>query len=289
MSSISYLYRITNLVENKHYYGSRTCNDNPKNDLGKKYFSSSTDKDFIKDQKVNPGNYRYKIIWVSDDRKKVNDFEERIHRKFNVGRNLSFYNRIINTDSGFNSTGRVTVKDREGNYYQISKDDPRYLSGELVSMLKDMVPVKDKNGNTSRVSINDPRYLSGELVHVTKGLFNAKDIDGNNYHISIDDPRYLSGELIHWSFGRNHTKESRQKISLASTIRNTGAGNPMYGRDLMWITDELTTRRIEKTSEIPKGWRRGRAQLIKQKAHKMEHLTGTDPATFGVQNRRSSS
>ena len=34
-----YVYRITNIVENKHYYGSRTSKINPYDDLGKKYFS----------------------------------------------------------------------------------------------------------------------------------------------------------------------------------------------------------------------------------------------------------
>ena len=47
-----YLYRITNLVENKYYYGIRTSrNTLPQDDLGVKYFSSSTDKTFISNQK----------------------------------------------------------------------------------------------------------------------------------------------------------------------------------------------------------------------------------------------
>ena len=47
-----YLYRITNVVENKHYYGIRTSkNLLPKEDLGKKYLSSSQNKEFIKNQK----------------------------------------------------------------------------------------------------------------------------------------------------------------------------------------------------------------------------------------------
>ena len=49
-----YVYRITNKVENKHYYGCRTTKLEPKDDLGSKYFSSSKDKSFIKDQKRKP-------------------------------------------------------------------------------------------------------------------------------------------------------------------------------------------------------------------------------------------
>ena len=67
MSSYHYLYRITNLVENKHYYGIRTSKDTlPHQDLGVKYFSSSTDKDFIQDQKDHPENYRYTVVITSN-------------------------------------------------------------------------------------------------------------------------------------------------------------------------------------------------------------------------------
>ena len=50
----------------------------------------------------------------------------------------------------------------------ISIDDPRYLSGELVGIMKGTkhpgvnqgkVVVKDKDGNTMSVSVDDKRYL----------------------------------------------------------------------------------------------------------------------------------
>ena len=60
-----YTYRITNILLKLHYYGVRTSKDIlPKKDLGIKYFSSSTNKEFIKDQKSNPQNYKYKIIRI---------------------------------------------------------------------------------------------------------------------------------------------------------------------------------------------------------------------------------
>ena len=36
-----YVYRITNKILNKHYYGKRSSKLSPELDLGKKYFSSS--------------------------------------------------------------------------------------------------------------------------------------------------------------------------------------------------------------------------------------------------------
>lgn len=92
MSSYHYLYRITNLVEQKHYYGIRTShNILPQQDLGIRYFSSSRDKNFKTDQKDNPENYRHKVIIVADSRERVAELEVKLHRKFNVGVNPKFY------------------------------------------------------------------------------------------------------------------------------------------------------------------------------------------------------
>lgn len=46
-----YVYRITNTQTKMHYYGCRSSNVEPKLDLGVKYFSSSTDREFMLEQK----------------------------------------------------------------------------------------------------------------------------------------------------------------------------------------------------------------------------------------------
>ena len=139
MSSYHYLYRITNLVEQKHYYGIRTSrNILPHQDLGVKYFSSSLDKEFIKDQKEHPENYRYKVIIVADSRKRVVELEIKIHNKFNVGVNPKFYNKTIQTSSGFDVSGKATYKDKDGKLFNVSVNDPRIGTGELQSMGKGM-------------------------------------------------------------------------------------------------------------------------------------------------------
>ena len=223
-----YLYRITNLVEQKYYYGIRTSrNILPQQDLGIKYFSSSQDKNFIKDQNDHPENYRYKIIIISDTRKRVAELEIKLHNKFNVGDNPKFYNRIIQTSFGLDPTGKVCVKDEFGNNILISVNDPRYLSGELYPITKGWVTVKDKVGNNYRVSINDPRYLSGELQHIRKGKIMVKDHDGNNYSVSINDPRYLSGELEHVLKGRVMVKD------------HDGNNHSVYINDPRYLSGEM--------------------------------------------------
>ena len=100
-----YVYRITNLIEKRHYYGSRSSKTIPENDLGIKYFSSSCIENFISDQKQNPSNYRYKIIKRFDDRKSALEFEIFLHKKFQVSSNEKFYNLSCQTSSKFSSSG----------------------------------------------------------------------------------------------------------------------------------------------------------------------------------------
>jgi hypothetical protein len=79
-----YVYRITHIFKHKHYYGFRSTSNDPKTDLGIKYFSSSKDKDFIKDQKENRSNYKYKIIKNFNNKNDALDLEIILHKKFNV-------------------------------------------------------------------------------------------------------------------------------------------------------------------------------------------------------------
>jgi len=109
------------------------------------------------------------------------------------------------------NTGKVIVKDRHGNTLSTTKEDPRYISGELVGIAKGKISVKDSSGNKFLVDNDDPRFISGELVGVLKGCrykqrvisrhkgaFLAKDKNGNMCRLTKNDPRYISGEYIHF-------------------------------------------------------------------------------------------
>ena len=105
MKKYNYTYRITNKIEGKHYYGKRSTDTIPSQHLGVKYFSSSKDVEFIKDQKNNPQNYKYKIIKMHDSAKAAIEHEIVLHNKFNVGKNTKFYNRCKQSAKGFDTTG----------------------------------------------------------------------------------------------------------------------------------------------------------------------------------------
>ena len=121
-----YTYRITNILINKHYYGTRTSkNKLPKEDIGIYYFSSSRDKDFMQDQKDNPQNYKYKVIRISNTRKEAMLLEIYFHSKFNVAINGNFYNKTKATSTGFDITGTnvtkgICVKSKNGRALKIN-------------------------------------------------------------------------------------------------------------------------------------------------------------------------
>ena len=96
-----YVYRITNKENNKHYYGVRSSKIKPKLDLGIKYFSSSTDKEFINEQKTNKDKFKYKIIKIFETRINALNLEIYLHKKFEVAKSPNFYNRSKQTSIGF--------------------------------------------------------------------------------------------------------------------------------------------------------------------------------------------
>lgn len=230
-SNLFIVYRITNIVERKHYYGYKSCGTrDPKEIIGKTYYSSSSDKEFIEEQKNHPERFRYKIVARFNTKEEAFEREILLHRLFDVGRNLSFYNRSIQKHRGeSDASGTTPVRRKEdGIVFRCSVDDPRLSTGELIHLNVGKIAVKDNNGKTFQVSVDDPRlatgeiqpankgmvlvrdgdkfrsvhvsdplYISGALPHSTKGRVPVRDSEGNTLQVSVDDPRYLSGELVH--------------------------------------------------------------------------------------------
>ena len=96
-----YTYRIIHLISKKEYIGVRTCSINPEEDLGIKYFSSSTNKEFMLEQKECPENFEYKIISLHPTRSSALQEEIDLHAFFNVGINEKYYNKSKAVSTGF--------------------------------------------------------------------------------------------------------------------------------------------------------------------------------------------
>ena len=120
------MYRITNTQINKHYYGVRSSKVEPKLDLGIKYFSSSRDKEFIKEQKENRYIFKYKIIKRFESREEAINLEIKLHDKFNVGKNNLFYNKVKQTSKGFCTEGtHISEEHKEKIRNHIVTDETR--------------------------------------------------------------------------------------------------------------------------------------------------------------------
>lgn len=66
-----YVYKIYWKSQSLRYYGARSCATSPYNDLGIEYFSSSTNKSFIRKQHSNPEDFEYTILFETSNRKEA--------------------------------------------------------------------------------------------------------------------------------------------------------------------------------------------------------------------------
>lgn len=251
-----YVYRITNLVLKKHYYGCRSCKVTPKNDLGQVYFSSSKDKDFIAHQKQRRYDFRYKVIHIFDNRKDAIRFEIKLHNKFNVSCNANFYNRAKQTSTKFDTTG--TASKNKGISFYMIRDD----TGNCQRLTKEEYEAKNLNGITkgkcrvmkdgTNILIDSHEYFSnkqdynhhlnkkvlainldtGQTSIVTKEVFEScsnlvgvtfgsltviNKLTGKKENITCDEYKSNKDKYIHFNNGRKASLETRNKLS---NIRN---------------------------------------------------------------------
>lgn len=154
--------------------------------------------------------------------------------------------------------GKVSVKDRNGNYMFVDKNDPKYLSGEYLHNGTNRVTVRDLNGNIFRTDIDDPKYLSGEYVGFSKNKIIVKDETGKKFMVDKNDQRYTSGELVAIWKNKKHKTETKQKMSDKAKLRK-GDKNSQYGT--CWITNGKENKKIkqgELHDFLKTNWKRGR-------------------------------
>lgn len=224
----NYVYRITNINESKHYYGVRTAkNRSPEEDLGIKYFSSSTDTRFMEEQKAFPKNFKYKIVRKFESRIDAASFEIYLHKKFNVALNKSFYNKhnqkserfsISTPESiakGVNTRGNDII-DGLNSYQRGGKKTAEKLKGKAIYY--------DENGNSISINVKEAKdrnlictSLGRKHSDETKNLFSIQRI-GNQFKKGIKE-----------------NKETKLKKSKIASEQNTQAKNILIYND----SDEL--------------------------------------------------
>lgn len=176
-----YVYRITNLVENKHYYGKRTSPIDPRLDLGTKYFSSSTNKEFVSEQKKNPQNYKYKVVRILKTAREAILYEAKVHSVFDVARNQKFYNLAKQTPNGFDTTG---VPIPELGRKRISETMKKRVAEGVVFNA-------DHRANLSKASKGKPKSAS-HIENFRRSILGSKSVTGHAH------PRFKYWYVTPW-------------------------------------------------------------------------------------------
>ena len=194
-----YVYRITNTKLNKHYYGTRSSRIKPSKDLGIKYFSSSSDTQFREDQKNNPQDYKYIIVSEFDSREEALELEVRLHNRFDVDLNESFYNKAKQTSKGFycDRTGAI-----------ISNETRKKLSIASKNMVRK--PVSDET--RKKLSITSKGRILTEEHKANISL-------GKIGHVTSEETRKKLSEAATRQFRNGMSEETKKKISLSTMGR----------------------------------------------------------------------
>lgn len=96
----------------------------------------------------------------------------------------------------------IPVKDIHGNTFSVSKEDPRYISGELKALSfgkrKTVTVIEIATNKRLIVNYTDERFNTGEIIKesslyaIAKNALTGKIIG----RILKTDPRWTSGEIV---------------------------------------------------------------------------------------------
>ena len=140
----------------------------------------------------------------------------------------------------------VTVRGKDGNCFDVKRNDPRYISGELVSVNKNLVTVKDKFGKIFRVHVKDPRYISGELVIISKG---NKAGTGRTYIMKGGESKSILKDELQKYLDEGWEKKSKHKGRISPT------------KNMVWVSKNNIQKMItpdELQKYLDEGWERAR-------------------------------
>lgn len=284
----NYFYKITNTLNGHYYYGIHSTDNLNDGYMGSGRRLNLAYKKYGKDVFVK------EIIKFFNTRKEAALYESEIVTEVLI-KDSNCYNLILGGETR-STSGTATVKDKNGNIYQLPVDDNRILSGEFVGVTKGTITVIDNDGKSLKVSVDDERYKNGTLspyfyqymaVKDKKGnkiVINSKDFDSNiydryskgtvlvkdnnnnNFIVDVNDERLLSGELKLFWVGRNRTEETKRKQRETYKLTNhqKGEKNSQFGT--CWITKDNVNKKIKKhqlSLYESQGWCKGR--VIKNK------------------------
>lgn len=196
-----YTYLIGWSALNKWYYGVRYGKYCHPVDLWTTYFTSSPIISIFREKYGEPDVIQIRKIF--NDPIKARLWEDKVHYRMNVVKSTNWLNANYGC-AKFDTTGHFAGKTSTGEIIWVSRDDPRVINKEIVGNLIGMVNVKNTLGERFHVSTTDERYLSGELVSIVKGTALAEDNTGKIIgRFDLIDPRWKTGEFISSTYFKN--------------------------------------------------------------------------------------
>ena len=163
-----YFYKITNLINNHFYYGVHNTNN-----LDDGYMGSGK-RLHIAYKKYGIENFKKEILKYFDTKEEAFEYEAEIVNE-NLINNDNCYNMKLGGTGWPIYKGYVTVKDIYENTLSITKEEFNENKDKYIAIQKNMIVVKDKNNNYYSVSVDDPRYISGNLVPLWKGYKHSNE------------------------------------------------------------------------------------------------------------------
>lgn len=283
----NYFYKITNNINNHFYYGIHSTDN-----LDDGYMGSGSRLKFAY-KKYGIENFTKEILKFFDTREECAEYEaEMITEELQT--DINCYN-IAGGGDGFASSGTITAKSKDGEYYQISINDPKWLSGEFVGsttgftncidietgkyvqlpneyfiknkdkykgVLYNKCVCTNKETNT-RIIVSCEEFKNNRNKYETTfgKKLTYKDKYGKYFFVAYDDERVLNGELVPIWKGKTHSEESKQKMRETCKMikHQQGEKNSQFGT--CWITKDSTNKKIKQSEldiYITNGWVKGR-------------------------------
>ena len=212
------LYKITNLLNGKYYYGIHSTNN-----LNDSYMGSS--KDLQNDIKTfGIENFLKEEIEFLESRDLLFEKEKDIINEKIINDPLC-YNKTIGGRVG--KIGYANFITKDGKIVHLPINDPLVIKKEVVGQtigisakqkgIKIKKAVYILNDKKIYLSTNDPRVLNGEAIGMNKGIA-TYILNGKKTQLKTNDPRVLNGEAISLSKGRQSTKGRKTGKSAWNSI-----------------------------------------------------------------------
>lgn len=133
IDEVHYFYKITNNLNGNYYYGVHSTTN-----LNDGYFGSGYAL-LRAIKKYGKANFTKENLKFFNSRSELLEYEKQIVTKELIN-DPKCYNISLG-GIGESKTDEVTVRDKDGNYLKVNRQDPRYRSGELVAVSKGRIHI----------------------------------------------------------------------------------------------------------------------------------------------------